>query len=162
MLLTSLKTLLLIFLLTALGCGSDSPSCEPCPDGGTGSGADGCCDGGIDVDAAIDAPFVCDPVAQTGCSSGACYSDATGTGTTTNYTYECAAPGAGTDGASCVANTDCAAGYWCAKGGLNKCTHYCTTDAQCTAPGSPKCVGNTDTPWGYCACITNPGIGTCP
>jgi hypothetical protein len=132
--------------------------CGTCPDGGTSS-AD-CCDASS-VDAALDAPFVCDPVKQTGCSAGACYSAVQGT----DFMYTCAASGTGTNAANCTQSTDCAAGYWCAQPGPNKCTRYCTTDAQCTDPSSPKCVGNeSGQPWGYCACITSDpaGIGTCP
>lgn len=166
MLLTSLKTLPLILLVAVAGCGDDSPTtCGPCPDGGSSMGSDGsmdaCCnDGGID--ASPDGPFVCDPVAQTGCTGGkACYSDLY---SNPQAPYECSTPGAGTDGTSCTANSDCAAGFWCAKGGLNKCTHYCTTDAQCTASGSPTCMHDQamQYPFGYCACANPPGIGTCP
>jgi len=125
---------------------------------------DGCCsddsDGG--VDASPDGPFACDPVDQTGCTGGrACYSDLF---TDQQAPYECLTPGAGTDGASCTQNSDCAAGFWCAKGGLNKCTQYCDATKPCAASGSPTCTfdPNMQIPFGYCMCTNPIGIGTCP
>lgn len=139
--------------------------CTPCPDGGTAS-VDGCCTDSA-IDAAPDAPFVCDPVAQTGCSGGqACYSDLyNSSGGLASLTYFCTAPGAGTEGTACTESTDCAAGFWCIKGTIHKCTAYCNTAAMCSTT-SPSCLydQNMTYPFGYCACVTSdpPGVGTCP
>lgn len=162
MLLTSMR-FSVVAVLMAAACGGDDvmTQCDPCPDGGSPD-SDACCTN--ITDASLDAPFVCDPVAQTGCSGGqACYSDAQSVNGMAVYTYYCATPGAGAEAANCTQSMDCAAGYWCATGGINKCTRYCVSAAQCSTT-SPTCANYQGMqPWGYCACLTSnpPGIGTC-
>lgn len=154
-----LVALLLVLAISgtvAAGCGDKGTNADASV--GDGSGVN---DGYTNGDAAIDAPFFCDVVAQTGCPNGqACYNDVYGLGN--DPTYYCATPGAGTEAASCTSNADCAAGYWCATPGPDKCTRYCDTAAQCSST-SPSCLRDQamEHPFGYCACVNPPGIGTC-
>jgi hypothetical protein len=163
-----------LFSCSVMACGGDGDPrsgsgctvCDAAPGAGTDAGSDACVclDGGTDssVDAA---PFTCDPVAQTGCPVGkACYSDLYNDPQgLVGLTYSCATPGTGTDAASCASDANCAAGFWCVKSGINKCTAYCGTGSFCPTH-SPTCTYDQfhTYPFGYCACINPPGIGTCP
>ena len=173
MLLTStgnMRALLMtLFSCFAAACSDDSPrsGCTGCdaPLGAADAGSDACTclDGG--TDSSIDAaPFTCDPVAQACPSGKACYSDLYNDPQgLAGLTYACETPGTGTEAASCTTDANCAAGFWCVKSGINKCTAYCGTGSFCPTH-SPTCTydQNHTYPFGYCACINPPGIGTCP
>lgn len=140
------KLSLLLFVLTA--CGSMcSSACGPSDSGGSGD-----VDASLGGDAAIDAPFTCDPLLQTGCTMGkACYSDLY-LSTTGDPGYYCAAPGTGTQGTNCNADIDCATGFWCLKYvdpsnvPHQICSRYC--HQGCTGGGT--CVETQGATFGYC------------
>ncbi|RZO58222.1 MAG: hypothetical protein EVA89_19740 [Sandaracinaceae bacterium] len=87
----------------------------------------------------------CDPVARTGCRSGAaCHIFRESMGAMRAF-LDCAAPvGFGTQGASCTDNGDCASGYACA-GTPGTCLRYCDSAGTIGTAGgcrsSEACYG---------------------
>jgi hypothetical protein len=127
-------------------CSGSQPSASdggtsPESDGGASPESDGA---GADVgagpdasgsdDANADTATGCNLVDPTSCGGGSqgCLADY-GAGTT-----HCGTAGGGTQGKSCVHDTDCAAGYAC-NPVLSVCTHWCTNNADCQVVGIPTC-----------------------
>lgn len=79
--------------------------------------------------------LACDPIAQTGCASGAeCVIAAKSSGSSVFFT-DCVAPvGTATQGQSCTGIASCAPGYACA-GSPSTCMKYCTAPGQAGAGG---------------------------
>lgn len=95
----------------------------------------------------------CDPLAQTGCGTEACYTDTPGDGSVI-----CAMAGPGTEGEACVALNDCAAGLYCVGSGAGtQCHRYCAVST-----GMPCGAGQTCTPLGFPAPLEDLGMCTPP
>jgi len=78
----------------------------------------------------------CDPLAQTGCGTEACYTDTPGDGS-----LLCAMPGVSAEGEACTALNDCAAGLYCVGSGAGlQCHRYCAVST-----GMPCGAGQTCT-----------------
>ncbi len=108
----------------------------------------------IETDGAFCSPDAdCDPLAQTGCGTEACYTDITEDGT-----LLCAMAGTGAEGEACTALNDCAAGLYCrGSAGSTVCHRYCSVSA-----GTPCGVGQTCTGLGLPAPLDDLGICTPP
>ncbi len=88
----------------------------------------------------------CDPVAQTGCRTGAYCDIFQESAGSMRYFTDCAAPsvGSGTQGASCADADDCAAGYACLDPGTgDQCVHWCRVGDGTGCSGLTTCVGFT-------------------